>query len=147
MLASAASSSIHSCARSPSNRRTTSSVDAAGASSTGPGCGAGLNENTRVADSRNASPARTVTGVTPNARTISGASSALPTTSPTEDANDRNEVAEASSSRVATSGTAEASEGCETWCSTRTANRISSRARNSVPSQIGIARHSIPIAR
>ena len=51
---------------------------------------------------------------TPHSTTKTGASSAFPTTSPTEEANARNDVADASSSSVATRGTVEASEGCET---------------------------------
>ena len=105
----------------------------------------GRRSKTRVAESRNSSPAMIVTGFTPNARTISGASSALPISSPADETSPSIEVAPASSSVFATSGTVEASLGCETWNSTRTRNSTSSSAPNSVPSASGMASVSEPI--
>ena len=152
VLASATSSIIHSTPRSVNSQRMTSRVETTATPPSVVGAASttrrrGRKSKTRDAESQNSSPATTTTGVTPNARTSSGATSPFPIMSPVDAENDRNDVAEASSSSLATSGRADASDGCETWCRTRTANSTSRSEPKPVPKKSGISRQRAPIVR
>ena len=148
VLASAASTSIHITCRSASSQRTTPIVEVGADPSptpTGPGCGGGRRSKTRLAENRNSIPAMIVTGSTPYARTISGASTAFPSRSAAEEIRPSIEFAAASSSAVATSGSVDASDGCENWCRRRTTKITTSSDRKSEPNTKATASVSTPI--
>ena len=151
VLAIAASSSIQNAPGSSSSQRKTSPTPVRRTRtirrSNRASCSAsGRNFTTLNAENTNSSPATTVTGRMPQNRTIAGASSALPVTSPADEASDRNELAEASSAWLATIGAAADSAGCDTWCSTRTRKMTASIATKPVPVPMGTRSASPPIA-